>query len=134
MQRKILSFIYDGSQFLLLHSKPHPKHGKGGWYTVTGGIEGNETDFEAVRREIKEETGLDTITIISLDRGCTYEWDNQTCQENYHISLVKKGEILLNEEHDAFKWVNLNDFIEFIEWNEDKEELRKDIKEKMKIL
>ena len=39
MQKKILTFISCGEKLLALYSEPHPEHGEGGWFVVTGGVE-----------------------------------------------------------------------------------------------
>jgi len=45
--------------FLLLH------YPSGHWEFPKGHVEGNETEEETVKREIKEETGLDNIVLLA---------------------------------------------------------------------
>jgi hypothetical protein len=41
------------------------------------------------------------------------------------MAFVDNGEIILNEEHVDSKWLSLNNFIEKINWDLNKEELKK---------
>ncbi|HLC78206.1 MAG TPA: NUDIX domain-containing protein [Candidatus Nanoarchaeia archaeon] len=121
---KILSFITDGKQFLALRNNPHPRHGGDFWFVVTGAIEGEESDKDAVTREIKEETGLESEEILFLNWGSIYDWKNKICRELNFITFVKKGKIVLNEEHVQYEWLNLKDFVNKIKWGDNKEILR----------
>ncbi len=124
MQRKILTFIIHGKKLLALYSKPHPKHGEGGWFVVTGAIEKGESAEEAVKREVKEETGLSVKEIFPLNWGSIYRWENKICEEYNFVSFVDSKEVRLNEEHSKYKWLNLDKFIEIIKWDDDKKFLR----------
>ena len=125
MKKKILSFVVNERKFLALYSEPHPDHGEGGWFVVTGGVEGNETHEEAVAREVLEEIGLAVDEIIPLNWGSVYNWGDELCEELNFVSFVKPGEIILNEEHSKFDWLDIDEFIERIEWDDDKELLKK---------
>jgi len=124
MQRKILTFVVRKEKLLALYSEPHPKHGKGGWFVVTGGVENNETHEEAVARELMEETGLIAKEIIPLNWGSVYTWWNDLCEEYNFISFVDSTTIILNEEHSKYEWLDINDFIERIKWDDDKKILK----------
>lgn len=128
MQKKILTFVVSNGKFLALYSEPHPEHGEGGWFVVTGSLEKGETHKEAVAREISEETGLTTEEIVPLNWGSIYNWDDDLCEEHNFISFVKPGDVLLNEEHSKYQWLDIDDFIEKINWNDDKELLKQVLK------
>ena len=125
MQKKILTFFVHGKKILTLYSESHPQHGEGGWFVVTGAIENNESSKDAVRREVKEETGLDVKDVFDLNWGSIYEWWNQVCEEYNFISFVNNDKVTLNEEHSKYKWLDLDKFIELIKWDDDKELLRR---------
>jgi len=128
MKQKILSFIYNQgtNNFLILKMTKHPDHApKGGWFTVTGSIEKDETPEKAVKREVKEETGLNTKDIIALNWGSIYEWQGEEFKEMNFISFVDSEAVKLNEEHSEYKWLDINDFIKKISWNDDKELLKR---------
>ena len=69
INNKVLAFVYSDGKFLALHSNPDKEHGEGGWFVVTGGLENNESLENAVKREIKEETGLEICLLSHTPRG-----------------------------------------------------------------
>ena len=125
MKQKVLSFITYNRRLLALYSEPHPEHGEGGWFLVTGEVEKNETQKEAVAREILEETGLYADEIFPLNWGSIYNWNNKTYKEINFLSFVNKQEVVLNEENTEYKWLNLDEFIKLIKWEDNKEILKK---------
>ncbi len=128
MIKKILAFITDGKSFLALRNNPHPDHGGDFWFVVTGSVEKGESNEEAVIREVKEETGLDSEEILFLKWGSIYDWKDKSFKEFNFISFVKAGKIILNEEHTQYEWLNLEDFVDRIKWRDKKEILTKVLK------
>lgn len=127
---KILSFIIkDNKLLLLLGSENDPQFHDSFWYVVTGGVEKQDKNlYDTVKREIKEETNLDTIKIIDLNLTYKYKSLNKDCNEHVFISYVSDNEIILNEENLDYKWCTLDEFIEKIKWYYDKKELNKLLK------
>ena len=127
---KILSFIIkDNKLLLLLGSENDPQFHVSFWYVVTGGVEKQDKNlYDTVKREIKEETNLDTIKIIDLNLTYKYKSLNKDCNEHVFISYVSDNEIILNEENLDYKWCTLDEFIEKIKWYYDKKELNKLLK------
>lgn len=129
MKRKILTFVMCEGKILTLYREPHKGHGEGGWFVVTGGVKDNETHEEAVIREILEETGLITEEVMPLNWGSIYELLGKWCEEHNFITFVKPGNVVLNEEHSKHDWLNIEGFIERINWDDDKK-LLKEVLEK----
>jgi len=126
MKKKILTFVVNDGKLLALEMTKHPEHApEGGWFVVTGGVEENESYEDAVAREILEETGLDTEEIISLNWGSVYEWRDELCEEQNFIAFVKSRKVILNEEHSRYNWLEIDDFVERIKWDDDKRLLKK---------
>lgn len=134
MNKKILAFIFNGEKFLLLrNNSKDPAHGGNYWFTITGSIEANESMEDAVRREVKEETNLDVYEIFDLKWGSIYSWSGEDHSESNLLAFVKKGKLILNEEHVSFEWENLDDFIKKIKWwGLDKKELKKVLQKAIK--
>ena len=128
MKQKILSFVVYGRKFLALRNNPNPEHGGDFWFVITGGVDGGEDHIDAVKREIIEETGLNTVEILSLNWGSIYEWREDLCEELNFISFVNSENITLNEEHIDYEWMDIDDFIERIKWDDDKRLLKKVLK------
>lgn len=128
MKKQILSFIFDGEKFLALHSKSHEYHGSGGWFVVTGGVDEGESFEEAAIREVKEETNLDVVELLDLNWGSIYKWHDDICEENNFLGFVNSQDVVLNEEHDKFEWLDMDEFIQRIRWEDDKEVLTEVLK------
>ena len=133
MNKKILAFVFDWEKFLLLRNNfKDPSHGGDYWFTVTGSVEAEESTEDAVRREVKEETNLEVYEIFDLKWGSVYSWGGEDHSENNFLAFVKKGKVVLNEEHVNSEWINLNDFIKKINWDLNKEELRSALQKAIK--
>lgn len=129
MKHKILSFVVCNKKLLALRNNPHPQHGGDFWFVVTGSVEENEENINAVKREILEETGLISKEILPLNYGSIYKCGEDICKELNFVSFVDSKKVMLNEEHIQYKWLNLPDFIKIIRWDDDKELLRRALKE-----
>ena len=128
MKQKILTFVVCGKKLLVLHSKPHLNHREGGWFVVTGAIENEESPENAVKREVKEETDLDVEEVFNLNWGSVYEWRNEIYEETNLIAFVNEGKVKLNEEHNKFRWMGLDKFVDIIRWDDDKRILKEVLK------
>lgn len=125
---KILTFIVNSNNelLLLLGNPKDPQFKKSIWYVITGGIEKNDvTREDAVVREIKEETGLNTHKTIYLNWVFKYNSLDIYCIEYAYITFVKDNKIVLKEESIDYKWCSLDEFIHKIDWFGDKTKLIK---------
>lgn len=102
----IKGIICRGDSVLML--KDH----KGNWELPGGGIEIGEHPNETLKREFKEELGVDAVRIESL----VDVWDfyNET-EQNLHQFIiivyscsVNFSELIFSSEHLDMKWVGLN--------------------------
>jgi 8-oxo-dGTP pyrophosphatase MutT (NUDIX family) len=59
----ILIVARDTNRFLMLHRVNHPK---GTWSALAGGMEGDEDPVETVKREIREEIGVDASMVDDI--------------------------------------------------------------------
>lgn len=78
------------------------------WCHVAGGIESGETAWQAVLREIHEETGLRIIRLYSADyTEQFYEASkNQVTIVPAFVAYAAAGQaVRLNAEHSAYRWV-----------------------------
>lgn len=123
---KILTFIVkDKKLLLLLGSDKDPQYHKSFWYVVTGGCENEDKTLEdTIKRETLEETGLTLNKIINLNWTFEYKSLGESCVEHAFISFTDKDSVVLNEESIDYKWCDLDEFVELIEWYGDKQELK----------
>ncbi len=133
MNKKILLFVFNGEKFLLLrNNSKDPTHGGDYWFTVTGSVEADESMDDAIRREVKEETNLNISEIFNLKWGSVYSWGGEDHSENNFLVFTGNNKVILNEEHVDFEWLSLEDFIKKINWDLNKEELKKVLEKALK--
>lgn len=126
---KVLAFILnEENELLLLKTSDKDKvFNYSFFYTVTGGKEEFDLSFEdTVKREIKEETNLDTINIKFLNYILKYNINEVCCNEHVFLARVKKDKIILNEEHVEYLWCKtIKEYVDKIKWFYNKEILLK---------
>ena len=80
------------------------------WEALSGRIEPGETPLEAVRREILEESGL-TVDIHPRPLAAhTSERIGVPMLIVYYLADWTRGEVRLSDEHDAFEWLDADEF------------------------
>lgn len=97
------------TKFLILHHKKN----WAGWELPKGGIEENESEIEALGREVREETGLSKIEVLKRFDTLLVYWDRSRRIQNEHsVFLVRANfvepvtfEYNTTSEHDGFQWV-----------------------------
>ena len=117
--------------FLLIYSERNNE-----WGFPKGHIEPNETEFETAKREIKEETGITDIQFINDFRcvdtykikGTLSTTKNRIIDKNviYYLARTKedfKGSV--DDEIGQGKWVNYNQSIEYLKYDNQKKLLEK---------
>ena len=79
----------------------------GAWYFAGGSLEAGESPEDGVRREVREETGLE-IEHLRLFRAWHYRQDGSTPAVGItFVCDVPPGtEPRINDEHAAFRWVD----------------------------
>jgi len=128
----VIVYIIKDNSLILLALKPAPEPDSNtDDYVVTGGVEGYDRSFEdAALREVAEEIGVESSNIVSLEY--TIEYTDHITSKKYHEHSfgvkIDEEQIILNEEHIDYRWLNKNDFINTIWWDYDKSILEKMIK------
>lgn len=106
--------------FLILHrSEKHIYADQ--WRMVAGKVSNKEKAWEAGLRELKEETGCEPVTywtVPSLNHFYEYKSDKILLIPAFAAEIADSSEILLNEEHDKYDWVNAGSIRNKIFWPE----------------
>ena len=115
--------------YLILKRKLHWK----GWEFPKGKIEKFEMKRMAVKREVKEETGLQILKIKKFNVHGKYKYKKMLKDrpgiigQTYHLYAVevKKGKVILDKkEHSDYKWLESEKAIKKLTWNNQKKCLK----------
>ena len=114
----------EGIQFLIL------KYPSGHWDFVKGNIEEGEKEKETVKRELFEETGINSLQI---HRGFNEKVEYNYYKKNrkvhkivsYYLAETDQKEIKLSDEHLDSKWSDYEDLMKLITFENSREILKK---------
>ena len=109
----------DGMYLMLLRNKKKNDLNEGKWIGVGGKIEPGETPEEGVRREIREETGLEPgeVTLRGLVEFVSDRWED----EHMYLYTAKSGEGNVTEcSEGELKWIPKSDVFDLPLWEGDK--------------
>lgn len=113
-------------EFLLLH-RSSDKLYKGMWRMVGGKIEENETAWQTAIRELQEELGIQIEQLWSVPFvNQFYEWQYDRINHIpvFLARITTDESIILNGEHDAFEWMNIDEAMAKVAFPGQREGLR----------
>jgi len=90
-------------------------------------LEERETRTEALRREIKEETGIKNLIRVIEDL-CYFEFSNPNLNQEYvhGVEVSSTEDVMLDgREHSEYRWCGIKDALQLLYWKENKEALEK---------
>jgi 8-oxo-dGTP pyrophosphatase MutT (NUDIX family) len=111
----------DKIYYLVLKRKLHWK----GWEFPKGGINFLETKKRAIKREVKEETGLEVLNIKKFEIFGKYEYRKEYPDRkgikgqtfSLYAVEVKKGKVKIDGlEHSDYKWLRFEEAIKKLTW------------------
>lgn len=120
-----------GIEYLILKRKLHWK----GWEFPKGGVEDGEKDnMKTIKRELKEETGLNPLWVRDFKVSGKYKYDKELSDrsgymgQTYHLYAikVKKSKPSIDtKEHSKGEWVNYKTAMDRLTWDDQKKCLKK---------
>lgn len=114
----------DDIEFLIIKRVPHDGDF---WQPVTGGIEPGETPKQAATREVSEEVGIYNFLHVS-EEIMRSEWitdDGRHGTDILHaVEVHVDSEVTLSEEHEDYMWLSLEDAIQVLKYENNKQALR----------
>jgi len=139
--REVVVVVRRGDRYLALRRSPDRL---GYWNPVAGGIERGETAAEAARRELAEETGLETeVRALSVELSYSllddppevrarYAPGIETVSVHAFVADAPDGwEPRLDAEHDAYRWCSAEEAVALFAYETPREALRAAAKERV---
>ena len=98
-------------QILLSQRGPAARDGQGLWENVGGEIDPGETAEMALKREVKEEIGVDLLEIEELFHQTAEPNESNTVWTSYVYQGKIEGEpkIMEPDQCTKLKWININE-------------------------
>ena len=105
----------DEGKFLMMQKASHYDWMADKWEQPGGKLEGDEDRFEAAKREIRAETGLEAKDFEDLVR---LEIEDSNTLVNCFVLFTDEftGQLSLSEEHQDFRWVDREEALE-LDWH-----------------
>ncbi|MBI5393253.1 NUDIX domain-containing protein [Candidatus Woesearchaeota archaeon] len=113
----VKAFIIKENKILLIKRRSNDVHKPNAWDIPGGRLALGENPFEGLKRETKEEIGLDIEIIIPVDVHHFIREDEQKITMIIFLCKPLTENIQLSEEHQEYKWIEINsEKREFPEW------------------
>ncbi len=102
----VKALIQKDDEILLVKRSKNDVHSPGRWSTPGGGVEQNESAIQALHREVREEVDL-VISPLKVIGTKHFIGDDtkSTIVVTYVLCEYISGNVVLNEEHDEFRWI-----------------------------
>jgi len=100
--------VNDKGELLLIKRRDNDIHKPSEWEIPGGRLDAGEDPFEGLKRETKEETGLDIEILNPLKIHHFTRDDGQKITMIVFVCKPVSDEINLSEEHTAYEWLNLD--------------------------
>lgn len=98
------------------------------WQSVTGGAKEGEQEIFALKRELKEETGIEEFRqIINLRYSYSFflpRYGN-LIENVYAVEAFPDTDIILSDEHTEYRWLDFEESLALIKHESNKEGLRR---------
>ena len=114
-------------EFLQLRRSAKTGEYQHSWQTVYGGVQAGETAVEAAVRELREETGLVPAAMWQVEYLESFYFmphDYVLVMPVFGVEVGRDAAVVLNEEHDEFRWVTEGMIETHFMWRTQREALK----------
>ncbi len=106
-RQAVVAIIQKSDTFLLVKRSDYIDTAKGYWCPVSGGIEGNETHEEALKREVMEEVGL---RVVADRKICTIpSHDNHSLLHFWTTTIISGTARITSHEATDLTWATVDE-------------------------
>ena len=102
------AFVIDDNRFLILKRTPKDVQKPGIWEIPGGRLELGEDPREGLKREVREEAGIDIEVLHPLNVRHFTRDDGQTITMLIFLCKALNNDIRISKEHSAFEWAPLD--------------------------
>jgi bis(5'-nucleosidyl)-tetraphosphatase len=89
---------------------------EGVWQFAGGRLEEGERWDDGLRREVREETGITDLEIVSVLMVDNFEWQSQQLYSAYFLCHTATTSVQLSHEHVEYRWLNRDDDLQQIDF------------------
>lgn len=120
-RKNVQVYVYSTIENQVLMLKRIPEKA-GYWQPVCGGVEKGESDFEAAKRELFEETGVKfNKELLELPFEFNYNELKDGVMMNmtdtcFLLEVLKPIDIVISDEHETYKWSELSEINSLTNW------------------
>ena len=106
------ALVVDEGKVLILRGKQSPDIGSGEFDLPGGRLKPCEDFVQALKREVKEECGLNVKVIAPL-KVFFFKAKDKSIRAgvNFLCEVEEKGEVKLSGEHASYEWANVNEIL-----------------------
>lgn len=115
------AIVFRDDRVLLIKRAPEQRVAPGAWQCPVGKQEPGEPIEETVRRELREETGLEVIEAVPIGTATSeFVTDGEPTTWHQHSFLVTASDddVVLSREHSEYRWLALDELDGFGELSE----------------
>ena len=112
----VKSFIVSDGKLLIIKRRSNDVHKPGQWDIPGGRLGEGENPFEGIRRETKEEVGIDISIVAPLDIHHFSRDDGQRITMIIFACTPMDTNVKLSEEHTEYRWEDINIVENDVKW------------------